>query len=583
MIMTSCFLLFQQLDLYHTIGSSYTYLNRHFLDFYDVNKTAFDKNDYLPLLYAILALWSLPLKLLGLTKEITNHSDILQISSIEIIWSKLLLVFFFFATAIMIHKAALVITGGAKDRAKLTACLFATAPIAVFAVFLFGQYDIIGLLFTVTGFYYYLRKDLTRFAWFFSLAISFKYFPLIIFIPLLLLAEKRFVQLAKLASISLLVSLAQVALYWGSPYFRETIFFHPLLKIHQATGSSLTPYFILIYAGICLYAFIKKPNSDDERYRLAVFVPIGVYGTMFATIVWNPQWLIIAIPFFSLSYLYIKNRVRAYIFDMVGMLSFVWIVVNNWAGNVDASMLTAGVFRDFFQLMPLHNSDLMGVSYVPFFNVIFYLYLFSPLLIVAFERFNQAAVNISGFDFLFFRARFILGISMFVIPSLFCALVSMSVAEKFNSQAFLAYLKQGLVLYDPKEAVGEILGNRSIVQSFKAEHDKLAAVAIMFATSQRVNDVTVKIVLTTDNGIEVANHEIDGKKLKDNKFYGFRFPALIGSKGKRYCLKISSPNGTAGNAITAWMSASDINKDGFLMIGDDRMPGDLMIRLYYER
>jgi Gpi18-like mannosyltransferase len=63
--------------------------------------------------------------------------------------------------------------------------LFITAPIAIFAVFDFGQYDIIGVFFTLLGFYFYLKKDFLRFAIFFSIAISFKYFSLVIYIPLI--------------------------------------------------------------------------------------------------------------------------------------------------------------------------------------------------------------------------------------------------------------------------------------------------------------------------------------------------------------------------------------------------------------
>jgi uncharacterized membrane protein len=90
-----------------------------------------------------------------------------------------------------------------STKAKWLSAIFASSPIAVFAVFIFGQYDIIGIFFTMLGFYYYVKDNRLRFSLFFSLAISVKYFALIPFLPLLLLKEKRILPLLKYILISL--------------------------------------------------------------------------------------------------------------------------------------------------------------------------------------------------------------------------------------------------------------------------------------------------------------------------------------------------------------------------------------------
>jgi hypothetical protein len=583
-ILLFCFLLFQQSDLYHTVGSSYAYLNGHFLSFYEANRAAFYLNDYLPLLYGLFATWSFPLKLFGQVTEVSSRAQMFDMTPVEIMWPKLLLVIFFFATAWVVYKAASVITAGDKERARPIAQLFITAPIPIFVVFIFGQYDIIGLFFTIVGFYFYLRKDMTRFAWFFSVAISFKYFPLAIFVPLLLLAEKRPLQLVKFGFIALVVSLVQMLLYSGSPYFRETIFIHPLLKVNEAAGSPFTVYLMLIYVGICFYTYLKKPADDSEYYKLAVFIPTAAYVTMFYVIKWNPQWLLIAMPFFVLTYIYLRHKKWCYVLDVIGMLALVWIVVNTQIENVDASMLTLGAFRAYFRALPILNSDIMSAKYLPFFNFVFYLYLLYPFLMLGLEKVGQMRIENPASDRLLFRTRFVVGVSVFVVPSLFCAFIPLSLAEKFNQQAFLRFLYLGMALYDPKnaESVGEIYGANSVVQTFKAEKEGLAAVSILFATAQRTNDVAVYITVSAEDGVEIAQHVVNGKDLKDNKYYGLRLPTQRNSKGKIYQIKITSPDGRSGNAVTAWMSKTDIYTDGAITVAGKKRAGDLMIRVFYE-
>jgi Gpi18-like mannosyltransferase len=200
----------QHVDLFHTSSSSYAYLNGHITDFYDYNKPLVDGNDYLPIIYAIFAIWNLPLKLFGLTHNVAATGVMLSIP--ELIWTKLLLVIFYFASAFVIYKISKQITNNV-DNSKIVSIIFATSPIAIFAVFIFGQYDIIGVFFTMLGFYYYVKNDYLKFSIFFSFAISLKFFPLLIFIPLILLVEKRILHILKYGIISLSATILQIITY----------------------------------------------------------------------------------------------------------------------------------------------------------------------------------------------------------------------------------------------------------------------------------------------------------------------------------------------------------------------------------
>lgn len=578
-ILLSCFLLFQQTDLLHTTSSSYAYLNGRFQDFYDYNKLIVGGNDYFPIIYAIFAIWNFPLHVLGLTSDITL-SGYSGITVIEVIWSKLLLVIFFFATAVMMYKTALIVTEENQNQSRLTAGIFATAPIGVFAVFIFGQYDIIGTFFTISGFYFYLRKDFRRFAWLFSIALSFKFFAVLLFIPLLLLAEKRLLQLVKLTAIALVVPVIQLLLYWNNQAFSGHIFSLATSKVDNVTRVILSlAVLVIAYSSICIYAFIKKPKDDSEWRKISIFISIAAYGLMFAFVVWHPQWLIIITPFFALAHLYIKDKFKFYLIDIIGMLAFVWWLVNAWPRNVDVSMLSWGPLRSFFEYIPLINADLMSIRVLPMFKVLFTIYLFSPLLLLALQRLKStSAPSFEGVTWLF-RMRFVLGVATFVVPSLFCALAPQEVARIFNP---IAYSKPGLVFDASVKPVGEIVKGSIVTQTFKAEHANLSAVSISLSTYRRKNDTQLKIYLLSDDGGEIATQTVNGKRLTDNAFHPFRFPTIVESKNKTFQIKISSPDGTPGNAVTAWMNEAYIYPEGHLSLNGVPTPGALSFKLYYE-
>ena len=75
--------------------------------------------------------------------------------------------------------------------AKWAAYLFLSSAVVFVEIGLVGQLDVLAFPFLLLGIYYYQRKNYKKFILFFSIAISFKLFPLFIFIPLVLLYEKN--------------------------------------------------------------------------------------------------------------------------------------------------------------------------------------------------------------------------------------------------------------------------------------------------------------------------------------------------------------------------------------------------------
>lgn len=588
-VLALCFLLFQQGDLSHTTASSYAYLNGHFADFYDYNKKYMGGNDYLPLIYVIFAIWNIPLHLFGLTSSMGGMGAPLPIEllAIERAWAKLLLVAFFFAAAKVLAKISGVIGEGVDGVRPPVASIFATAPIAIFCIFIFSQYDIIGVLFTLLGFYFYLRKDLTRFAWFFSIAISFKYFALFIYFPLILMVEKRHLHIAKLVLIGFVVTAVQLAIYWGGDVFRGEIFALATGKALGALAGKLSfkntqVYVFCSYIIGCLYLYLKKFDVDLEWKRAAMLVPIAAYGLMFSAVVWHPQWIIIVMPFFALAYTYVRNRKLFAYVDLLGMLAFIWMCVNIWPHNVDVGMINRGVLREFMPLPPLIVSDFMRLSMFPTFSLIFYLYLFSPILILIVENVSRQYGRRQEIGGRLVFIRFIAGISIFLIPALACTFIPFSLALKINPDIIVNTYKMSALSEMGEVPVGEIIGGKMVVQTFKPKLNGLTAISVQLATYARENHGEVRLRLEDNEGQNLAEKIVDASEILDNRYFIFAFDPILDSEGKAYRLTIQSDKSYPGNAITAWASKSNVYSEGELSFAGVATGGDIVMRIYFD-
>ena len=397
-----CFLLFKQSDLTHTNSSSFAYLYGHFWDFYDYNSTRMGDNNYLPIFYWFFAIWNIPLKLLGLIPEVTSETW-MQATVIQTIWSKLLLVIFFFAAVNIVGKIAHPIYAAlAKDRdtqnEALPKLLFATSPIAIFAVFIFGGYDIFALFFMLLGLRAYFAKDFKWFVVWFSVAISFKYFAAFAYLPLVLIIEKRFIRLVIYGLLGLAVTAIQFAIYWHSDIFLEKIFGLAAVK---TAGSGINVRLLIangFYLGMCAYLYFSKFNfyEDPTRWhQRAIAACILSYALLFSWVFWHPQWIILITPFVCLSFLFIRSHKLLRLLlatEILGYLGFAVFTMNNWVGNVDNTMLYGGVFGE---LLPHTNTlvtDVIGRKWMALSRTLFYGSLYVPFLILVYEGITKRSM-----------------------------------------------------------------------------------------------------------------------------------------------------------------------------------------------
>ncbi len=330
-ISTLCFL---HPDIFVTTRHSY-YLYNHGNFYQNAMDGVLMNNNKTPAvyelpLYLIFTVWNFPLYIIS---KISGHdvfgfytSDLSKsIFIFKLLWAKILVIIFLFLTSKYIQKISLEL-GFSLDKAKKTTFIFLISIFTFFPVFIFSQYDVIPLFFITVGIYHYIRNDKKKFFIYFALAITLKTYAIFIFLPLLLLIEKKIIKLILnfLTVLSPLIVL-KILLIHDLPYHESQNFFteEMLRRIFAATlpaSHGNISIFIMIMFFICLFSYLKHPENDELKI-FSIYIPLLVYMSFFSLILYHPQWLIILAPFLCIM-LAINNTIINRILEIILSVSY---------------------------------------------------------------------------------------------------------------------------------------------------------------------------------------------------------------------------------------------------------------------
>jgi hypothetical protein len=566
LFVVGCFFLFQQQDLIITGVDSFKYLDGHITGFYDLRRSV-----YPPSTYVLFALWNLPLKLIGGLSH-TSHFGF------SVFWFKLLTSGFFFASAVVLFKIGRALGLSARD-STLMMILWVTAPLAFFSQFIFGQYDIFVTFFMLLGLLFYLRGRLVWFALILGVAITFKYFPVFLFFPLILLVEKRPQRLIGYVALFVLPWALEVLSYWHSPSFHHWVFgFNVNDRVFASVLSGVPlALFVLFWGLICGFAYFKDVSRQEEAQQWAVYLGLLVYTVLFSLVLWHPQWLLVITPFIAITTFAHARMGRFLMVDIVMMFVFVAFTVHKWVGNVDQSMLSYGVLGllDVVEA-PFHL--LMRDLFVPHRpRLHFSLFTAGLVLHVAYKYpglrqtwvLDKAGEWI-GQNWNLVRSRFVLGVSFFVLPAFLCA---------FSSSGDLAYEVR---VERNAPHVGELVGKR-VGQVFRANCPMLSEVELQLATFRRMNQVDYDFVLREVGGPELFTSKLNAAWVEDNQFQAFDLGSTAVTPGKLYEISLSSSSARPGRAITVYRTRRNTSSENmYATLSGERQPFNLHFRLSCE-
>lgn len=277
-------------------------------------------------LFLIFILWCIPYGAISSFIEVdTKFFDYCGKTS-GAVWSKLFLVVVicFFVKAV----AKIAVQLKIKETYQKWIPLFLLSSALFFLpVIEVSQCDIVGLTFSLWGLYYYMIGDRKKFLIMFAVAIPMKYFPLMMFVPLVLLHEKKIGKIIfeVISGCSILVlNILYRKLSLGS--FVDSF---SQQGMQQMSGSNATvdglaeasanatvtiesnaiadwlgsffantPVFIVLFLGICIFAYYLSDKQLQNSW--AVYLSGLVYTCLYLFLDDNPYRMVMMVPFLVL-------------------------------------------------------------------------------------------------------------------------------------------------------------------------------------------------------------------------------------------------------------------------------------------
>ncbi|MEG2652476.1 MAG: hypothetical protein RSA17_02790 [Ruthenibacterium sp.] len=315
------------------------------LDFYDITYAVQPGNSifvtgqmasYEFTVYVLFGLWDFPLWAVEKLFHISATENIFCL-----IWSKMELLLFVALAAAVLRRIAqqLKMSRGTQQWlvfAWLSSVLLGSSTL------LMSQYDIFSLFFMLCGFLAFLRKEPVKFVLFFSVAISCKYFALLVFIPLLLLRCKKVLSIVINGCLAFSVSLFWKAIFLlgrvgaggasadrvgtgglGAANTLLPTFFTWLTD----TGLYPASVFLISMLAICIWCYAQQEETAPDE-RKAIFAAAAATLAFAVESPLHPYWIVIVTPFVMLLVFSNANRFKLNL--LLEMTFSVSVLVQQW-------------------------------------------------------------------------------------------------------------------------------------------------------------------------------------------------------------------------------------------------------------
>lgn len=571
-----CFITFQHGDMLHTGGASIAYLQGHILDFYDYNTQMMGGLAYMPTTYAFFAIWNIPIYLLG---WITGPT---MIASLKVhLWYKLGTTIVYMLTAYYMAKICRL-RGMDRRTSVWVAFLFVSNPIAMYSQFMFGQYDIITVFFMVLGIYFYFKDERKKFIAAFAIAITCKYFALLIFVPMLLMKEKKVfrILLSMLGVVSLFA--VETLIYMGSDGFRDGVFgFNAtgyVMNVAYNNGFvnvAVVPVLWVLVCGVCYFVEFPEEKKDEWLLYLLNIILFIIFGLSF----WHPQWLLLGVPFWTFAVARSKHFRVYMLLDLLLYGAFIIFITSFWVYATDHHLLYEGILGQYWDVYlagPNSIKTLLGSLDINLvFTVFVAIFLTYTVFLMPGFLLKDKDVSLEGHKWPM-RLRSILGVVCFAALAFTVVFMNM----------------QAHVIADAPDSdltvVSEPLTDDDVYQQvYVASQNEIVGVGVMFATYEEKWDCDVTAqILTKDGNTVLGQGRINAAEITDNNYSEIKFdePVVIG-EGTPYMIRIRT-EGRDDDLLSIYMTEKQTGEKELLsyaIVNDQLKKYDLGVVSYYKR
>lgn len=566
------FFLFYHWDILGVGWDALNYLFSNPLDFYENTKKIrgggvnMHGTPYPPTIYILFALWLLPFKVLGFIESP------LHLPGYYAYWLKTLTTLVYFGSGYVFYSISMFYFTS-QEHAKYATMAWLVMPLAIFSQFIFSQYDIFYVILTLFGVLFILRGNLFAASVCFGVAITFKYFPAFVFLPLLLLVEKRILKLFFCILLFSLPTLGIDFFYGNSPAYIEGVKGHSAIdRIFSASldiGGWKVYFLFAAFSILCGVAYFYDV-AQNMRAKVTAYFWLVSSILPFLFIVWHPQWLMFFAPAIVLTSLIGYKPNRYFLLDLFGMLFFVAVTSLAFQNNVDLAMLRGDILGIEYEGSYLMSQvfDIFKDHSRNVFLSGFWAYLVMQIILKYKDTFIDI-VEIEEIDYGNVRRAFLIGLSIFLLPAMYAI-------YKDQRSAEVSSLKSGVVH-------GELLSNSSFEQSFRSKGCQIKELALLLGTFARKNEGKFCLEILDSKNNKIYEYLGNIADIADNAWLSLKTNNLKVTRGDIYKIKLTSPTGSPGNSITWWASSGDVFSGGNAIVNGQSKDSDFAFRIRFER
>ena len=482
----------------------------------------------------------------------------------------------YLASGVLVYMIATEL-GMGSAKSKLCTYAVLTMPIGFFCQFILGNSMALMLFFVLFGFYFWLKDNDIMFLLGFAVAFAFGGQAFLIFITLLLLKHKVINKIVAYVVLFLVPSLIKMfARVLTDTQYKEELLDFTKLEINGSVimlGSLAVNLTVIIAILVMAFAYMKAVEAKEERAKWSLYL-IGLQlFAMFGLGSFEPEWLLVMVPFFTLSAFLHRDTKIFMALDMLLMLFFVLYAVNAFAGVADESLFVNGIFGSKLgggvinkvQIKDLLILDDVAMT-LSFFSVLM-------LVIAVFKNpkdytENPGAEVVKG-TVGFVRARFLVGAAIFLAPALLCL--------------FAATRAPFVTMYTPEayDDIGYMITDRQNSEVFISTRGELESVEFCIGTYNRDTDVDLTVRIADASTGDILFEEVVNAAGYGNYDWVYvDTEELKLTPGGTYRLDIVCFDADAGNCITLYRTEDLAGQThGYAFIDGQRQEYHLCVKI----
>lgn len=344
------YFVFMYVDITNTIDNSVLFtkslFSGDFFNFYDYTiehaSTKYPAN-YEFLTYIPFAIWNLPLAIGNMAFGFDyNHS------TAALLWAKGIIVVFAVIALYYIYKI-LTLCKVEKNLTLLACFVFSTSMMFFWPSFLIVQIDLPALALMLMGIYNYLKGNNRLFIAYFALSIPFKMFGIFLFIPFLILKEKRIIFIAAKTVLVMIPQLLCKILFMGSEAYNFALnsqsrdAANSLFNFTDLIGPRKLSLFIIAFFAICVFCYVYKfdENNIELKYSLPLYICALTYGSLMIFVQIRGYWIVYLAPFLIIT-IFLSGKLMKLnlLLELLSGISFfMWYCVSGGGASKDENIV----------------------------------------------------------------------------------------------------------------------------------------------------------------------------------------------------------------------------------------------------